>query len=92
MTVLILFVKKKYFDQIKSGEKTEEYREIKGYWTKRICGKVIEKIFICGGSHAEKRTAENTLEFPWKGYEIKTIAHEFFGENPVLVYAIKLEK
>ena len=32
----ILPIKKKWFDMIKSGEKTEEYREIKPYWTKRF--------------------------------------------------------
>ncbi len=33
---LRLTVKKKWFDMIKSGEKPEEYREIKRYWTKRL--------------------------------------------------------
>lgn len=34
--MLILPIKKKWFDMIASGEKKEEYREIKLYWTKRI--------------------------------------------------------
>ena len=34
--ILHLVVKKKWFDQIKSGEKTIEYREEKPYWTKRL--------------------------------------------------------
>lgn len=34
--VLTLTVSKQWFDMIVSGEKTEEYREIKGYWTKRL--------------------------------------------------------
>lgn len=34
--MLILPIKKKWFDMIKSGEKKEEYREIKPYWTKRL--------------------------------------------------------
>jgi len=33
---LILVVKKKWFDMIASGEKTEEYRECKSYWIKRF--------------------------------------------------------
>jgi len=33
---LILVVKKKWFDMIASGEKTEEYREAKPYWTNRL--------------------------------------------------------
>lgn len=34
--VLILPIKKKWFDMIKSGEKKEEYREIKPYYTARF--------------------------------------------------------
>ena len=34
--VLKLVVSKQWFDMIVSGEKTEEYREIKPYWIKRL--------------------------------------------------------
>ena len=34
--MLTLPIKKKWFDMILSGEKTEEYREIKPYWTSRF--------------------------------------------------------
>lgn len=34
--MLILPIKKKWFDMIKSGEKKEEYREIKPYWRNRF--------------------------------------------------------
>jgi hypothetical protein len=34
--ILHLTLKKKWFDMIASGEKKEEYREIKGYWEKRL--------------------------------------------------------
>lgn len=34
--MLILPIKKKWLDMIMSGEKIEEYREIKVYWTVRI--------------------------------------------------------
>lgn len=36
MKTLHLTLKKKWFDMIASGEKKEEYREIKDYWTKRL--------------------------------------------------------
>lgn len=35
-TILHLTVKKKWFDMIASGWKTEEYREMKPYWKKRL--------------------------------------------------------
>lgn len=34
--VLTLSVKKEWYDKILSGEKKEEYREIKEYWDKRL--------------------------------------------------------
>ena len=34
--VLTLTVSKQWFDKIVSGEKTEEYREIKPYWASRL--------------------------------------------------------
>ena len=34
--MLILPIKKKWFDMIRSGEKKEEYREIKSYYTSRL--------------------------------------------------------
>ena len=34
--ILTLPLKKKWYDMIKSGEKTEEYREIKPYWCNRL--------------------------------------------------------
>lgn len=36
MTILQLTLKKKWFDMIRSGAKTEEYREIKDYWDRRL--------------------------------------------------------
>ena len=38
--MLVLPIKKKWLDMITRGEKKEEYREIKPYWTKRF-----EKVF-----------------------------------------------
>jgi hypothetical protein len=37
MKVLHLTLKKKWFDMIASGEKKEEYREIKMHWATRFC-------------------------------------------------------
>ena len=34
--MLTFNLKKEWFEKIKSGEKTHEYREVKPYWTKRF--------------------------------------------------------
>lgn len=36
MKILDLVLKGKWYDMIASGEKREEYREIKPYWEKRL--------------------------------------------------------
>ena len=40
MKTLKLTLKKKWFEMILSGKKTEEYREIKPYWLKRFTGNI----------------------------------------------------
>ena len=35
--MLIFTLKKEWYEKIKSGEKTIEYREVKPYWSKRFC-------------------------------------------------------
>lgn len=40
--VLNLVVSKQWFDMIVSGEKTEEYREIKPYWASRLVNQQAE--------------------------------------------------
>lgn len=34
--MLTFNLKKEWFEKIKNGEKTHEYREVKDYWTNRI--------------------------------------------------------
>ena len=41
--MLTLPIKKKWFDMIKSGEKKEEYREIKPYYTSRFEKYLLDK-------------------------------------------------
>ncbi len=41
--MLVLPIKKKWFDMIRSGEKKEEYREIKPYWTSRFVNDLLKR-------------------------------------------------
>jgi hypothetical protein len=49
MKILHLTLKKQWFDMIASGEKTEEYREIKPYWTTRLHNKKYDAIKFRNG-------------------------------------------
>lgn len=43
--MLTFNLKKEWFDKIKSGEKTHEYREVKPYWTKRFKKQLTDLLY-----------------------------------------------
>lgn len=88
---LILNLKREYFEQIKSGIKTEEYRLCTPYWQKRLEGKTFDKIIIKLG-YPKNDEIEKIMTFPWRSYKKKKILHKHFGNDPVKVYAIKVEE
>ena len=49
MKILHITIKKKWFDLIASGEKKEEYREIKDYWIRRLKNKTYDAILFRNG-------------------------------------------
>lgn len=98
-TTLNLTLKKKYFNQILSGEKTEEYREVKSYWIKRLTnqnddgtinGNSFYKEFsLVKFTNGYGRNAPSfTIEL--KGIEIQTIRHEIYNFDEVGVFSIRL--
>ena len=60
MKVLHLTLKKKWFDMILSGEKKEEYREMKPYWRRRLLNKTFD--VICFRNGYQKNAPEFTIE------------------------------
>lgn len=53
---LYLSLTRKWFDMVMSGEKREEYREIKPYWKSRLCDKdEIGKWWFKAFTHVEFR-------------------------------------
>lgn len=87
--VLQLAVRGKWFELIKSGEKTEEYRLRNDYWIKRIRGKSFSKVVITHG-YPKKDDLSKRLEFYWRGATVKTICSDEFGSKKEVVFAIDL--
>lgn len=87
MDILYLTLKKKWFDMILSGEKREEYRDIKPYWDKRINGRTYEAIRFRNGYGDDKPTM--MVEF--KGVE-KKLGNTEWGAPKIPVYSISLGK
>lgn len=46
MSTLKLVLKNHWFNEIKSGRKTHEYREVKPYWVQRIMMNVREQVYM----------------------------------------------
>ena len=59
-TILHLTVKREWFDKIKSGEKTIEYREAKPYWTKRLKGMTFDSIIFVNGYMSDSPSITKT--------------------------------
>ena len=90
---LILPLKGIYFDQIATGEKTEEYRLATDYWSKRLTGRQYDRVILTRGypkgGGIEGRTR---LTRRWKGYRTTHLTHPHFGEAEVPVYAIDVSE
>lgn len=90
MKDLTLPLKGIYFDQIKAGEKTEEYRLVTLYWVRRLEGRRYGRIILTRGYPKRTDTARR-LVLPWKGVELRVITHPHFGADPVQVYVIDVK-
>lgn len=89
MATLYLPLKGVYFDQIKSGEKVEEFRQVTAHWAKRLVNRHYDQIVLMKGYPTED-DIERRLIRPWRGFRKTTITHEHFGPDPVEVYAIRV--
>ena len=83
---LHLTLKKNWFYLILSGEKKEEYREIKPYWEKRLIGKKYDRIIFRNGY------GDNV---PWFAIELKGITQgtrksEWGAEEGKLYFVLSL--
>lgn len=67
MKTLDLVLKRKWYDMIASREKTEEYREIKPYWIRRLC----ENRYI-GCNHPTKVTSHAAIFYSENAHFLET--------------------
>ena len=100
MKTLDLVLKRKWYDMIASGEKTEEYREIKSYWIRCLCElrSVGERrparmpshlvIFYSENTHLLKYHIE-THDVTFKNFEAVTFHLGYAKNRPSMTFAIK---
>ena len=89
MANLQLAVNGEYFDAMKSGDKKEEYRLVNPYWEKRLIDRDYDRLVITRG-YPKRDDISKRIDIPYYGFEIKTIIHNHFGNDPVKVFAIKV--
>ncbi|MBL3598129.1 hypothetical protein JMM63_21730 [Rhodovulum sulfidophilum] len=71
MATLHLPLRGVYFDQIKSGEKIEEYRLVTPFWAKRLEGRAYDRIELAKFS-APKGDTGRRITRPWRGFRKTT--------------------
>lgn len=78
-----------YFDQIRKGDKVEEFRLRTDYWTKRLVGRQYRDLVLTRGypkGGGIERVSRLTMAY--QGYRETTLTHPHFGPDPVDVFAI----
>jgi hypothetical protein len=88
---LVLPMKGVYFDAIRDGTKPEEFRRDNDYWRKRLVDREYDIIVLKRG-YPKRDDDARVLVLPYRGYVRKTITHPHFGEAPVEVFAINVDR
>lgn len=86
---LRLSLDREFFEAIRDGSKTEEFRLTKDYWVKRLVGRDYDEIVLTLG-YPPADDESRHLRRPYLGYVKKHIIHPKFGPDEVEVFAIKV--
>lgn len=70
MTTLHLTLKKQWYQMIASGAKTEEYRDIKPYWTKRLFNRDYDSVCFHLGYTSTTMTFKLDISIGWGNPEL----------------------
>lgn len=92
MRTLSLVLKRKWFDMIASGEKTEEYREIKPYWESRLgdCFRWCSQTLDNNGLHLNLKRCNTCSERKnLNQYDAVTFYLGYSKDRPSMTFAIK---
>lgn len=88
--ILHLTLQKKWFDMIASGEKKEEYREMKNFWEVRLYGNgckgspiAFDTVRFKNG-YAKKAPI---IELEWHGTKVDT-GLKVWGAEPYILYFV----
>jgi hypothetical protein len=86
--ILRLHLKGCYFEAIRDGLKTEEFR-LSEKWERRLSGKTFDEVHLFLG-YPKRGDESRVLRRVWLGYRKIEILHPHFGSKPVIVCAINV--
>lgn len=89
--VLMMRLKKRWWDLIASGDKLDELRLQTDYWRRRLVGREYDEIHLWLG-YPPRTETNRLLVRRWQGFASRVVVHEEFGADPVEVYAIDVSE
>jgi hypothetical protein len=94
MKTLHLTLKKQWFDLIASGEKREEYREIKRYWADRLTYHEHHERITCENSLADEIYADQHRQYGtgvFKNlYDAVQFKNGYRKDSPVMLFKLDI--
>ncbi len=91
MKILRLNLKRKWFEQIKSGIKNEEYRLVNDYWRKRLVGREYDEIHLCLG-YPKAGDEFRMIKRKWAGFTVGMVMSSEYGGMPVNCFKIDVSQ
>lgn len=91
MNTLHLPLKREYFEAIRDGSKTEEFRLFNDFWRKRLEGKSFDSVVLTLG-YPKADDDSRRIVRKWNGYVLKDITHPHFGNVSTRVFAIDVTR
>lgn len=89
MKTLILPLKREWFEQVKSGQKTVEYRLYNSHWKRRLIGKSYDRVVLTLG-YPKATDHDRRIERPYRGFDVVKIKHPEWGNQERTCFAIPL--
>ena len=89
--ILRLNLKARWWNEIKSGAKTNELRLDTEYWGKRLANVEYDEIHLLLG-YPPKTDTSKLIRRKWVSAEKTLVQHEEFGPNAVYVFAIDVSQ
>lgn len=89
--ILTLRLKRKWWDLIKSGEKTVELRRCNTYWRRRLVGREYDEIHLWLG-YPKSTDTEKLIVRKWTNVAKEMVQSDEFGPEPVECFCIDVSQ